>query len=207
MRRAIILVGLAAALLFVSFPAAAQDSRFELFGGYTYSRLFRSTDNTTSNSNGGSFDAGFFPTDHWGLIGNFGGVYNAGFTASNNHYYNASSETYHYLFGPRFRSGTGPVSVYVQVLGGGVTRTSVVDSYAGDGGYLPGEGTIPYTFAPSETTWGVSPAIGVDARVSDHFSIRVVQAGVMFTGFPSESNHANNAFQGDLTISTGIVIH
>src|SRR5580700_7481932 len=133
MRKVMMLLGL---VLLVSFSAAAQDfPKFEVFGGYTYARV-DSSDGTTANTNGGSVDAGFFPITHLGVIADFGGAYDKGFTHTG-HFFSAPSTDFRYLFGPRYRVGRGPISAYAQVLFGGESRNHVADANPADTDFLP----------------------------------------------------------------------
>jgi hypothetical protein len=197
---------LLAIVLLVSFSAAAQDfPKFEVFGGYTYARV-DSSEGTTANTNGGSVDAGFFPTTHLGVIADFGGSYDKGFTHTGN-FFSAPSTNFRYLFGPRYRVGRGPISAYAQVLFGGESRSHVVDSNRADSNFLPcGSCSIPptFTFASAQTTYAIAPSVGVDVKVNRHFSIRAIQIGGLVTGFRDFGTGAN-ATQGGVTISTGIV--
>jgi hypothetical protein len=208
MRKAIPLLGL---ILFVSLSASAQASKFEIFGGYTYVHS-DSTDNTVSSGNGGSADAGFFPTKHFGVIADLGAEYSRSFTvpiAGEAITYHASTTDIHYLAGPRIRYGDGPVSFYFQTLAGGVTRSAITDSDSSDEFLFPGFGTVggptvPYTIAPSATSWAVEPAIGVDLKLGRHWAIRLAQVGDTLTNFPSVRT-GNSELQYALTLSSGIV--
>jgi hypothetical protein len=203
MSKVMMLLGL---VLLVSFSASAQDSpKFEVFGSYTYARV-DSSDGTTANTNGGSVDAGFFPATHLGIIADFGGSYDKGFTHTG-HFFTAPSANFHYLFGPRYRVGRGPISAYAQVLVGGESRSRVVDSNRADSNFLPcGSCSIPptFTFASAQTTYAIAPSVGVDVKVNARFSIRAIQIGGLVTGFRDFGTGAN-ATQGGVTISTGIV--
>jgi hypothetical protein len=205
MRKAIVLFGL---VLLASFPAAAQGlPKFELFGGYTYTRVDGS-DGTTANANGGTVDVGFFPVKHWGVIANFGGDHEKGFRHSD-YFYSAPSTSFHYLFGPRYRVSAGPLSAYLQVLVGDESRSSIVDSNPADSDFLPcGTCSIPpaFTFAPAQTTWAIGPSAGVDIRLNRRLSIRAVQVGGLVTGF-KDLGTGGSAVQGGVSISMGVVVH
>jgi hypothetical protein len=208
MRKAILLFGL---ILAASFSAAAQDSKYEIFAGYTFAHE-NSTDNVSSNANGGSLDGGFFPLAHLGLIANVGGGESRSFTAplaGVTTTYHASSASFHYLAGPRVRYNVSHVAVYFQVLGGGVTRSAVVDNTVADAYLVPGFGTvgaatIPYTFAPATTSWAVEPAVGVDFSLGKHWAIRLAQLGETLTNFPSVRT-GSSELQYTFTISSGVV--
>jgi hypothetical protein len=205
MRKAFMLFGL---MMLVSFSAAAQDGpKFELFGGYAYNRVDGS-DGTRANANGGSLDAGYFLTSHWGVIADFTGLHERGFT-HDGHFFSAPSTSFQYLFGPRYRVAAGPVSAYAQVLFGGESRSSIADSNPTDMSFLPcGSCSIPpaFTFAPAQTTWAISPTVGVDVKIHGRFSIRAIQIGGIITGF-NDLGTGGSAVQGGVTISTGVVVH
>jgi hypothetical protein len=194
-------------VLLLSSSAAAQ--KLEVFGGYVYSHQ-TSTDNTSSTGNGGSADVALFPLGHLGLVANLGGGSSSSFTHTQNGVattYSGSESNFHYLFGPRTRFGISRVSIYLQVLGGGVSRSAVVDSNTADAGKPGPNGsvTIPYTFAPAATSWAVEPALGVDIGISHYFAVRIGQVGETVTGFKPVSSTSKSAFQATFTYSAGIV--
>jgi hypothetical protein len=212
MRKAVSLLGFIF-LISLSIPlsASAQTSKFEIFGGYNFVHT-NSTDNSASNGNGGTADAGFFPTKHFGVIANVGADYIPKFTVpitGDTITYHASSTEFHYLAGPRVRYGNGPLSFYFQTLAGGVTRSATTDSDSSDEFLFPGFGTVggptvPYTVAPARTSWAVEPAAGVDLNLGRHWAIRLAQVGDTLTGFPSIRT-GNSALQYTLSLSSGIV--
>lgn len=190
-----------------STSAAAQ--RLEVYGGYVYSHEI-TTDNTTATGNGGSADVGFFPLKRLGVIANLGGGAASSFTHTQHGVqteYSAATNNFHYLFGPRTRFGISRVSIYLQLLGGGVSQSSIVDSNPADAGKPGPNGsiTIPYTFALASTSWAVEPALGVDVGITHHLAVRVGQVGDTITGFPAISTNKGKAIQFNLTYSAGVV--
>jgi hypothetical protein len=204
MRRVIPVLGLV--LLFAS-SAAAQ--KLEVFGGYVYSHEI-TTDSISASGNGGSADVAFFPLGHLGLVANLGGGDSSGFIHTQSGVattYNASESNFHYLFGPRARFGINRVSIYLQLLGGGVSRSSIVDSDTADAGKPGPNGglVIPYTFAPAATSWAVQPALGVDVGITYHWAVRIGQVGDTITGFKPISSGKSVALQFNFSYSAGVV--
>jgi hypothetical protein len=204
MRKAIMAVAVLGFIVSLSSTASAQ--RLEAFGGYVFSHN-NSTDNVTSNSNGGSGDVAIFPFGGFGLVANVGGLSSSSFTHTQNGTattYNANVSSVHYLFGIRERLHISRVSIYVQTLAGGVSRSAVVDSNAADANKAGVNGPIPYTFAPAQTSWGVEPAVGVDIGLTHFWGIRIGQVGETLTGFRAV-NTGKFALQYNTSYSAGIV--
>jgi hypothetical protein len=205
MRKAITAVAVLGFVLLLSSAASAQ--RLEVYGGYVYSHN-NSTDNVSSNSNGGTADVGIFPFGGFGIIGSVGGLSTGSFTHAQNGVattYNAGTSSVHYLFGPRERISISRVSIYFQFLAGGVSRSATVDSNAADAGKPGVNGPIPYTFSPAQTSWAIQPGVGVDIGISHFFGIRVGQIGETLTGFHAVNNAGKLAIQYDTSYSAGIV--
>jgi hypothetical protein len=203
MRRVIPVLGLV--LLFAS-SAAAQ--RLEVAGDYVYSHR-TSSDHTSSTGNGESADIALFPLGHLGVVANLGGGSSSSFTRTQNGVatsYSGTEHNFHYLFGPRTRFGISRLSIYLQVLGGGVSRSAIVDSNTADAGKPGPNGSlvIPFTFAPAATSWAVEPAIGVDIGITRFWAVRIGQFGETITGFKPVSS-TGSAIQATFTYSAGIV--
>ncbi len=188
MRRLAIL----AALFFaVPFAAAAQNMpKFELFGGYTYTRVFN-TNGDTSSVNGGTGDVGVFPVKWAGLVADAGYTYSNGFTSAGTDV-SAPSHSVHYFAGPRIRFANKRVTPYVQALFGGVHRSVLMTS----------TGTL---LANPETSFAYTLGAGVDVKLARHFSLRLVQASYLHTSFHPVTGTQNS--QNDFNIVSGIVIH
>lgn len=189
MRRCMFLFSL---MLLTGMAAAAQDMpRTDLFLGYTYTRVYNSNGDR-SNSNGGTAAIAFYPTQHVGLVADFGGSTSNGFTNSTTGVHtDSSSHSFRFLFGPRFRFGNDKITPYVHALFGGVHRSDL-DSATGT------------VLVPAETVFGFAAGGGVDFKASKHFSIRAVEVDYLYTRF-SPSGMTNH--QNDVSISTGFVIH
>jgi opacity protein-like surface antigen len=194
MKRLTIICGL---FLAVAFSTAAQDMpRVELFGGYTYARIFN-TNSDTSNANGIAGDIAFFPTKWLGIVGDFGGAWSTGFTNTAGNFVSASTTSVHYMGGPRLRFGNSRFTPYVQFLVGGVHRSQVMTGGS--------EGEL---IASPENSFAYTANGGVDLKLSHHFSVRLFQAGYLHTQFtPNQLGTGASNSQNDFTFATGIVIH
>ena len=190
MQRFAFLVALSFAL---PFAAAAQRlPQYELFGGYTYTRVYN-TNGDSSSSNGGTGDVAVYPLRWLGFVADLGYSYSNGFTQSGTGtFVTAPTHSLHYFGGVRFRLNGKRITPYVEGLFGAVHRSQLLTS----------TGTL---LANPQTSLAYFVGGGVDVKVVRHFSIRVVQAGYLLTSFHplSGTQHAQN----DFSIATGIVIH
>lgn len=102
LRKMLLMFGLLALASFVSPPAHAQDeSKVEVFGGYSFLRL------NGINLNGWEASGQYKFTDWLGGVGDFAGQYRSG--ASN----------YTYLFGPQVSLPSSRISPFGHLLFGG----------------------------------------------------------------------------------------
>jgi opacity protein-like surface antigen len=175
MRKLFILVGL---ILMVAGSAAAQDyPKAEIFGGYQFIRLNPGGGATGSNCQGGAGSvAGNL--NHWfGVVGDFGACKITGQPSG------TSAHLVNYLFGPKltYRS-RGRLSPFAQVLFGG-ERIGVSASGLG---------------STSDSSFAMTFGGGADYELTNHVSLRVIQAEYLYTKFGS--THQNNA-----RISGGVV--
>ena len=98
----------------------------------------------------------------------------------------SSTTMWTYLAGPRFNFRRSKrVTPYAQVLAGFAH---------GSGLYTPG---VQRSFA-------LSVGGGLDVRITDHFSLRPVQADYLMTHFNEFDGHAT---QADLRLSSGLAVH
>ncbi len=196
------LVWLCGVILLLSVPAMAQDApRFDLFGGYSYVRVNAEGD-VHANLNGGSGAVAFYPSKHWGVVGDFGGyklsTLKSGSAttcapASAPCELSVSGSVITYLFGPRIRFGGEKATPFAQVLFGGAHRGDITSSGA--------------VITPSQNAFAMTLGGGLDINVSHHFGIRG-QAEYLMTRFtdPTSSTGAKGT-QNNARISVGIVIH
>ena len=175
MRKLFILVGL---ILLVAGSAAAQDyPKAEIFGGYQFIRFNPGGGATGSNRQGGAGSvAGNF--NHWfGVVGDFGACKVTGQPSG------TSAHLVNYLFGPKltYRSH-GRLSPFAQVLFGG-ERIGVSATGLG---------------STSDSSFAMTFGGGADYELTNHVSVRVIQAEYLYTKFGG--THQNNA-----RISAGVV--
>lgn len=204
MRKIVLLCGL---LLALSLPAMAQDlPRFDVFGGYSYVHfsIGSSGGNITSNLNGGSGAAAFYPTNHLGIVADFGG-YKISTLKQGSTSLAVSGTTISYLFGPRLRYGTGAVTPFAQVLFGGAHNGNITTNVAA----VCAPAAAPCTITNSDNAFAMTAGGGVDVKVARHFSIRG-QAEYLMTRFKQGGGGGGTPTRGtqnNARISAGIVIH
>ena len=168
-------LGLHIALLCIAvFGAAASAQEYpkaELFGGYQYTRIGGAGG---ANTNGWNAAATGNITSWFGVTADFSGAYKSIGAI------NASALTY--TFGPTFSLHHGRTTAFAHVLFGGFHAS------AGFGGLSVG--TNGFTMMAGG---------GVDARLTSHFGLRIVQADWLMwqTMGITESHNAR--------ISTGLV--
>jgi hypothetical protein len=184
---------LLALILAVPFVASAQDSsKFELFGGYNYTRVSDSS-GALFNYNGGGGDVGFFPVRWIGVVGAVDYSHSSGFTDSFGASHTAPTNALSYLGGPRIRFSVGRFTPYVETLFGAIHRSNL-------------ETSTGIEFSGPETSFAYYTGGGIDVRLVHHVSLRLVQVGFLHSQFTSNTPGAN-ASQNDFNIQTGIVIH
>ncbi len=200
------IVWLCGVILLLSVPAMAQDEpKFDLFGGYSYVHANFGTPSSgggaiTANLNGGSGAVAFYPSKHFGFVGDFGG-YKLGTLKQGSASADVSGSVFTYLFGPRIRFGGEKATPFAQVLFGGAHIGDVTDTT----GVLCG--TAGCTAINSENAFAMTLGGGLDINVSHHFGIRG-QAEYLMTRFTDiNSTTGAKATQNNARISVGIVIH
>ncbi len=198
MRKLVLLFGL---LLALSLPAMAQDQpRFDVFGGYSYVHVsFKdgSAGNITSNLNGGSGAAAFYPSKLFGVVADFGG-YKVSSLKQAGASLDVSGTVISYLFGPRVRFGSGGITPFAQVLFGGAHLGNITCSTTATG--CPSSGTV----ATSENAFAMTAGGGVDVKVARHIAIRG-QAEYLMTRFKAASSTGSGETQNNVRVSAGVV--
>jgi opacity protein-like surface antigen len=181
---------LSAAFALGSAPSAqAQDTpKWEIFGGYTYTRANIVVSGTPFNLNGGSGSVAYNLSNWFGLVGDIGVVHQGAVTGKP---FSLTITTYN--FGPRlsWRNHT-PFTPFVQILiGGGHASGTLYTSSLGTG------------LAPLGTSndFNFTAGGGLDWKVSHGFSLRLAQAEYLHTQFLNL--HDNS--QGSFRLSTGVV--
>jgi opacity protein-like surface antigen len=162
-------------VLFSASAAMAQETRTkaEVFGGYQYVRF----NPGGGNCHGGGGSVAGNVNNWFGLVGDFGVCKITGLPSG------VSGHSFNYLGGPRvsFRSSS-PVTPFAHALFGGMNVGGGVSGY--------GSG--------SSNAFAMALGGGVDARVSEHVSVRLMQ----FDYFPSRFGGTT---QNNLRLQTGIV--
>ena len=203
MRKLVWLCGLFLAL---AIPAMAQDElpKFDVFGGYSYVHFSISPGaggggNITSNLNGGSGAAAFYPNNWLGLVADFGGYkFSTLHQGSTNP--SVSGTAISYLFGPRVRFGHGGVTPFAQVLFGGAHNGGITTGSA----TFCAPGAPPCTVTKSDNAFAMTAGGGADFKIARHFALRG-QAEWLLTRF--KQGGGTTGTQNNARISVGIVIH
>src|SRR5580704_11179201 len=175
MKNSLVLVLLFAAMSAVPARAQEESSRFEIYGGYDYVRFNINSNvsgqppSQTFNGNGGGGQF-IYNVNNWlGVLGDVGGVWATNSTTA--------GAAIPYLFGPRANFGHGMITPFAQVLLGGVaTSSGIVNS-----GW--------------QSHFAMTAGGGLDVKVSQHFSIRPVQAEYFLTKIPDGLNNRQNNFR------------
>ena len=153
--------------------AQSETPRYEIFGGYSYSRLATSSvsqgGGTTFNGWNASVDRNI---NRWlGVVADVSGHSSSG-SFSEGFFLTTSANLLAYRFGPKF-ARRGRITPFGQALVGGVRLHREGIDFPGQSG-RPAEGT---TNGPAITAGG-----GLDVRATDSFAVRVVQAEYSFYG-------------------------
>lgn len=161
-----------AALVFALLPLASRAQEIPKAEVYVgYDYLRVNAVGTSFNFNGGSGQFAYNATNWLGLVGDLGGYYTSN---------GFTGGVITYMFGPRLNlRGHGKVTPFAQVLLGGARSidNSPLNAFA-------------------MTVGG-----GVDINISQHFSIRPVQAEYLLTKFTDGANNRQNNFR----YSAGVV--
>src|SRR2546422_3518449 len=155
-------VCLLAVLAIFGSPALAQEqSKADVFAGYSLFRYNPATSGVKSwNMNGGSGSFAYNAKNWLGLVGDFGGYHNGNILSSG-----VSSNEYTYLFGPRISyRHYEKLTPFGQILFGGAHVTA---SFAGT------------STSDSAFAWGLGG--GVDAKINTRFSVRLGQFDYLMT--------------------------
>ena len=173
-------------LLFATIAAAPQlraqegPTQLEIYGGYDYVRFTINANvsgqppSQTLNGNGGGGQLVDNVNNWLGVLGNV-----AGYWATNSINQGAAIP---YLFGPRLNLRRGRLTPFTQVLLGGVVTSSGIQ-------------TIGWQNHFAMTAGG-----GIDFRLTEHFSLRPLQAEYFLTKIPDGLDNRQNNFR----FSTGI---
>jgi len=189
-------VFLCGAILGLTLTASAQDlPKFDVFGGYSYTRL--NFNDSNINTNGGVGSVAVYPGKRFGIVGDFGGsklskVHISGTT------FDVDGNVVSYLFGPRVRFGTRAVTPFAQILFGGAHHGDVTTTNA----QVCRPASPPCNVAKSENAFAMTAEGGIDIGMGKHFAIRG-QGGYLMTRF---KDNGSTSTQNDARVSVGIVI-
>lgn len=182
MRKFACLMGM---LLFVSLSASAQDnSKIDIFGGYSYLRFNPGAGLQSINFNGGVGSVSYNIMDHVGIVGEIGGYHNGNVQGSGN-----SVNVISYLFGPKVYMHSGKITPFGQVLFGGARASC---SNCGPN-------------SQSYNDFAMALGGGVDWNATHHIAVRLGQVEYVYTRFPVAS-FGGNTSQNNFRYSAGVVI-
>lgn len=175
---------LCAVMLLFAGAAAAQDddSKVEVFGGYSYVRVNPGFGAPGLNFNGGSGSIAYKVFPMISLVGDFGGYHWSGS--------GSDATVVSYLFGPKASFHAGPVTPFVQGLFGGAHLSGTaggcdVAGVRAEGSIIGGCGS------GSDNAFSMALGGGLDWNATPHIGVRLIQAEYLMTRFLS--NTQNNA--------------
>jgi len=176
------LVTIPALILFLAPAAAlaAEDTpKAEVFGGYSY---FRPVDRGAAiDLHGWNASVGYNVTDWLGVVGDFSGHYGDPFDLPFVPF-GIQTREHFFLGGPRFSARSGSrLTPFAQALFGGANSRL--------GGFGIGF---------SRNAFAMAAGGGLDYRVGNHLSIRLVQADYVHTRFGGDK-------QNNVRLSAGVV--
>jgi hypothetical protein len=180
MRKVFYLFGLVC--LFSLSAAAQENSRIDLFGGYSYVHTGPGIAQSSFTANGG---VGSFAinVNSWGsLVAEAGGIHVSQINGVN---VDANAETF--LFGPKISLFRGSkLTPFAQVLAG-FARTDAA-----------------FNRTPSNFNgFALSPGVGLDWNATRHIGLRLGQVDYLLTRMPTSTNQVNwNNFR----YSAGVVL-
>jgi opacity protein-like surface antigen len=148
-------VGLLALFLLATVPAFAQDeSKLDVFGGYSYLHVSPGAALPGANTNGWEAQATFNLTEYVGATADFDGHYGDVF--------GVGSHDYNFLFGPTLFHRMDTITPFAHVLFGA--------SHAGASGF-------------SDTAFAWAIGGGVDWNMKPNLAVRVGQIDYLATHF------------------------
>ena len=174
-------------LLVLSFSASAQDnSKADVFGGYSFLRYSPGGGAASINFNGGIGSVAFNLTPHIAGVGEFSGNHTSSIQGAPGVSVNALT----YLFGPKVYARSGRITPFAEALLGGAHA-----SCSGCGG------------GPSTNTFAMALGGGVDWNASPRFGVRLGQLDYVLTRFSAASGFSGSSSQNSFRYSAGVVIH
>jgi hypothetical protein len=180
MRKALYLLGV---VCLFSLNAAAQDNtRVDLFAGYSFVHTSPGLERSSFNANGGVGSLAFNLNSWASVVAEVGGIH---VSRINGFDVDANAETF--LAGPKISLlRNSPLTPFVQVLAG-VARSNAAFNMT------------PRTF----NGFAFSPGVGLDWNVTHHVGLRLGQLDYLLTRMPTSTNQVNwNNFR----YSAGVMI-
>ncbi len=177
---------LAFAALFGTTARAQDESKIDIFAGYSYLRTYPSSTGTIGSVglNGGNASIAYKATPWLSAVADFGG-----YTDSDVFHSGSSSTTSTYLFGPRVSfHHIWRIHPFAEALFG----------VAHDDARL-------FDTANSHKAFAAALGGGFDFRISHHFSLRPLDVDYLPSRFPELA--VGRQTQNNLRASTGIVFH
>ncbi len=180
----------AAFMIVVGLPAYAAAADADVAGGYSFQRI---TNEPGTNIPGGWFaSVGGNVTPMFGVVFDVSGAYKTESESFSGVTVSSKSRMHSFMAGPRVMSQQGLVTVFGQVLFGGV-HLSTEMSGSGAGVTVSGSET--------ETDFAIQPGGGVDVKVSGKVGVRV---GVNYRAIrPKDSGEWGKVVQ----VVAGVVCH
>jgi hypothetical protein len=178
-----------------ALPLMAQDSpKAEVFGGYQYQYL--GGDFTGLNTNGWDASVTANVTKHFGIAGQFGGVYKSESVTSDDVSASANAHLYDYTFGPVIAMDfSSKINPFAHVLIGGFTIGGT-----GSGCLVGGGGSSCASASASTNGFAMKFGGGVDVKLTKLIAVRLAQ-------FDWNYYHANGQSESsNISIATGVVI-
>jgi hypothetical protein len=206
------LMFLGALMCLFTIPAAAEDSKVEIFGEYSYLRFNPSLSFINSRSlNGGGGGLTFNLTKYFGIKGEFMGYGSTNYTIpagtvipNSNGQVTANPITtqgnmFTYLFGPQVTYRIPKANVFGELLFGG----SNSNAYANMASALNGVGANIASGTQHPFTMGVGG--GLDLKVSKSIAIRPIELDYILTRYTNPLTLTNN--QNSFRYAGGVVYY
>ena len=202
------LIALSLVVLQCSFAPAQSPPRFELFGGYVYTRTggVLGTTNPAKNLNGWELSGTANITSWFSVEGSVAGVYGSAHEvrtvptsySSDTFTVDTNAHVYTFLGGPRVELPHGRVTPFAHVLAGAAT---VRQPAGGTYSFLVTPG--PHVFGDyRQTAFAFTAGGGVNVRLTDRLSIRAIQLDYLRTQLDEPTGTTG---QNGVRMATGLV--
>ncbi len=143
--------------LFCAVAVAQNNSKVDVYGGYIYGRANSTALGLANDANLNGWNASItgYLTKHFGITGDFGGVY------GNSGYPSIGARVHGFVFGPTVRFPGKKATVFVHGLFGGIHGSSSPSGI-------------------SDTAFAMAFGGGLDLNVNHRIAIRVAQADYFY---------------------------